>query len=138
MLAFATKWGPAPRLARRIPFGYTVDPNDEKVLLPVVFELEALAEAAEFLAKGHSLRSVARWLSGKTGRDITHEGLKRRVNHDKTDNRRALTTRRWAESIAQAAKEVREFDLKKGNSTEWYDGFVRDLVETLQRQAEEG
>ena len=39
-LAFAKEnWGPAPRLSRVIPFGYAVDPLNDKYLVPVIFEL---------------------------------------------------------------------------------------------------
>lgn len=129
-----SRWGIAPRLSSRIPFGYALDPDDPKQLIPVVFELEALDKARKYLKEGHSLRKVSQWLSDKTGRKITHEGLKQRVECDKTNGNRIKVIRRWSEDLAEAVKEVREFDLKNGNSTEWYDEFVRKLLEKTKGQ----
>ena len=137
-LSFAAgKWGPCPRLSRNIPFGYMIDPTNEKMLLPIVKELEALEEAKGHLKRGYGLRTVAKWLEGETGRPISHEGLKRRVNTDVSNVRRATTLRSWAERIASAAQDVRTFDRKVGNSTEWYDSFIQNLVDSIQRSSEE-
>lgn len=136
-LSFAAgKWGPCPRLSRLIPYGYMVDPANEKMLLPIVKELEALEQAKVHLKRGYSLRTVAQWLEGTTGRPISHEGLKRRVQMDIANVRRATTLRTWSERLLKAAQDVRAFDLKVGNDTEWYDKFVADLVESLKGASE--
>jgi len=129
-LSFTTKkWGVIPKLSPKVAFGYVEDPEDPSLLLPVVFELEALERAKHYLEQGHSLRKVSGWLSEKTGRKITHEGLKQRVLHDKLDERRAITLKRWAESLAAAVKKAKAYDQRFGNSTEWYDSLVSYLLE---------
>ena len=135
--ALATsRWGAIPNIRGvKVPFGYTVSPEDETVLLPVVFELEALDRAKQHILEGHSLRKVAEWLSEKTGRRITHEGLRIRVRNDRTDKKRADTFRRWAESLSKAVVETYEFDKKFGNDTSWTDEFLATLREKIERKA---
>lgn len=136
-LSFAAgKWGPCPRLSRLIPYGYMVDPANERMLLPVVHELEALEQAKAHLKKGYGLRTVAQWLEGTTGRHISHEGLKRRVQTDLANVRRATTLRTWAERLVRSAQEVRTFDIKVGNDTGWYDEFVAGILESLKGASE--
>lgn len=129
ILSFAQeKWGVIPRISHRIPYGYAEDPEDPTILQPVVFELEALEKAKDYLKRGHSLRKVSEWITEKTGRKITHEGLKQRVLHDRSDRRKSTTTRRWAESLAEAVKKAKDFDERYGYDTEWYDDLVAHLL----------
>ena len=70
------------RRARTIPFGYkqSQDPN---YIEPIKEELEALRQAEEY-TKTCSLRETAKWLHRKTGRYISHVGLKKRLNRSRT------------------------------------------------------
>ena len=70
------------RKARTIPFGYKLS-EDTDFIEPVDSELQALQEAKNYL-KTCSYREVAQWLHRKTGRYLSHVGLKRRVIRDKT------------------------------------------------------
>ena len=70
------------RKARTIPFGYKIS-DDTNFIESVDSELEALQEAKNYL-KTCSYREVAQWLHRKTGRYLSHVGLKRRVIRDKT------------------------------------------------------
>ena len=70
------------RKSRVIPFGYQVDETG-KLLIPIPSELEALEEAKNYL-KTCSYREVAQWLHRKTGRYLSHVGLKRRIIRDST------------------------------------------------------
>ena len=63
------------RKARTIPFGYKLS-NDPDYIEPVQEELNALHEAKEYL-NNCSYREVARWLTQKTNRSITHTGLRK-------------------------------------------------------------
>ena len=65
------------RKARTIPFGFkqSEDPN---YLEPIREELDALRQAREY-SKTCSLRETAQWLHRKTGRYISHVGLKKRI-----------------------------------------------------------
>ena len=66
------------RKARTIPFGYKLA-DDTNYIEPVQEELDALKEAKEYL-NNCSYREVARWLSQKTNRSITHTGLKKIID----------------------------------------------------------
>ena len=68
--------------ARTIPFGFkqSQDPN---YLEPVKEELDALRQAGDYL-KTCSLRETAKWLHRKTGRYISHVGLKKRLERNTT------------------------------------------------------
>ena len=63
--------------ARTIPFGFKQS-NDPNYLEPVKEELDALRQAEEY-SKTCSLRETAQWLHRKTGRYISHVGLKKRL-----------------------------------------------------------
>ena len=67
------------RKARTIPFGYKLS-EDTNYIEPVEEELDALKEAKEYL-NNCSYREVARWLTQKTGRTITHTGLKKIIDN---------------------------------------------------------
>ena len=68
--------------ARTIPFGFkqSQDPN---YIEPVREELDALRQAKEY-SKTCSLRETAQWLHRKTGRYISHVGLKKRLARNST------------------------------------------------------
>ena len=70
------------KLARVIPFGFKS--SEEKGLLESVpSEIEALDQAKKYL-ETCSYREVAIWLHKKTGRYISHVGLRKRVKRDST------------------------------------------------------
>ena len=75
------------RRARTIPFGFkqSQDPN---YLEPVKEELQALDQAREY-SKTCSLRETAQWLHRKTGRYISHDGLKKRLARNSTSETKA-------------------------------------------------
>ena len=50
---------------RTVPFGYVIDPENDRLLQPVVLELEALELAKQHLRQ-YSYRDVARWLEKQT------------------------------------------------------------------------
>ena len=70
------------RRARTIPFGYK-QAQDPNYLEPVREELDALRQAGDYL-KTCSLRETAKWLHRKTGRYISHVGLKKRLERSGT------------------------------------------------------
>ncbi len=104
------EWKAIPRVAKTVPFGYRVDPENEHILRPVPIELDALAKAKQHL-KQYSYRQVANWLSNFTGRNISHIGLMKRVKREKKRQNQARTLRVWAEyaeKAIQAAKKLEE------------------------------
>ena len=70
------------RRARTIPFGFKQS-SDPNYLEPIREELDALNQAREY-SKTCSLRETASWLSRKTGRYISHVGLKKRLERNST------------------------------------------------------
>ena len=64
--------------ARVVPFGFKQS-SDPDYLEPVKEELDALRQAKEY-SKTCSLRETASWLHRKTGRYISHVGLKKRLD----------------------------------------------------------
>ena len=72
------EWMPIPRIARTVPFGYELDPEDKNLLKPIKIELDLLEQARKYI-KQYSYREVAHWLSKNSGRDISHVGLMKRL-----------------------------------------------------------
>lgn len=100
---------PIPKIARTIPFGYVEDPEDKDMLLPVPRELRALEKAKEHLQQ-YSYREVANWLVKQTGRDISHAGLKKRIESEQSNKRRAATLREWARRYKKAIAKAEEIE----------------------------
>ena len=104
------EWIAIPRIARTVPFGYALDPENEHILRPIPIELDALKKAKEHL-KQYSYREVANWLSTFTGRSISHVGLMKRVKREQRRKNKARTLRVWseyAEKAIQAAQKLEE------------------------------
>ena len=68
--------------ARTIPFGFKQS-EDPEYLEPIKEELDALNQAREY-SKTCTLRETAQWLQRKTGRYISHVGLKKRLERSST------------------------------------------------------
>ena len=73
--------------ARTIPFGFKQS-EDPEYLEPIKEELEALDQAKKYL-KSCSYRETAEWLHRKTGRYISHVGLRKRVTRGTTSETEA-------------------------------------------------
>ena len=104
------EWIQIPRIARIIPFGYKLNETDKELLDPIPYELEALELARKYI-KQYSLRQVANWLTTKTGREISHIGLRKRLLHERQRKNKARTLKRWseyAEKAIQKAKAIEE------------------------------
>ena len=68
--------------ARIIPFGFKQS-QDPDYIEPIKEELDALRQAREY-SKTCSLRETAQWLHRKTGRYISHVGLRKRLARNST------------------------------------------------------
>ena len=77
-LYYLLKMQSIKRKARVIPFGYRLS-EDTDYIEPIQSELDALEEAKQYL-NNCSYREVARWLSQKTNRSITHTGLRKIID----------------------------------------------------------
>ena len=106
------EWLPVPRIARTVPFGYEVDPEDEDLLLPIKEELDHLEKAKMYLRQ-YTLREVAAWLSKNTGRYISHLGLQKRIKHERQRKDKARSLRKWAEYAEKAIKKAEEIETSR-------------------------
>ena len=106
------EWIPIPRISRTIPFGYDIDPDDPDVLLPNEHQLDMLEKAKQYL-KQYSYREVANWLTRNTGRDISHVGLKKRLDNERTRKNKAGSLRRWADYAKKAITKAEELEAKR-------------------------
>jgi hypothetical protein len=112
-----SKWLEIPRISRTIPFGYEVHEEDEHILVPIVNELEALEVAKGYLTE-YSYRDVARWLSDRTGRQISHIGLRKRIQKEKQRKSKAATYKAWAKKYETAIKKFEELEEKRTGAKE--------------------
>ena len=103
------EWIQIPRIARIIPFGYKVNETDKELLDPIPYELEALELARKYI-KQYSLRQVANWLTTKTGREISHIGLRKRLLHERQRKNKARTLKRWSEYATKAIEKAKAIE----------------------------
>jgi hypothetical protein len=88
-------WSIIPRinLTVRIPHGYKTDPSDNTIFVPDLAQIEWLEKALDYVDDGNSFRAVAEWYTDKTGRKISHQGVKiiweRHRKHLKNNERAA-------------------------------------------------
>ena len=104
-------WLPIPRISKTIPFGYVEHETDDDLLMPIIEELEALELAKDYL-KEYSYREVARWLSDKAGRQISHVGLRKRVQIEKKRKGKAETYKLLLKKYEAALQKLEEIESK--------------------------
>lgn len=102
-------WKPVVRIGRHIPFGYEQDPDDPDILLPIERELELLEQAKIYMRR-YSLRQVARWLSEESGRYISHEGLRKRVNIERSRKAQAAIYHQYARRAKEASEKAKRIE----------------------------
>ena len=103
------EWMPIPRIARTIPFGYELDPEDKNLLKPIKIELDLLEQARKYI-KQYSYREVANWLSKNSGRNISHVGLMKRLKNERKRQNQAISLRRWADYAQKAIQKAEEIE----------------------------
>ena len=110
------EWLEIPRISRTIPFGYRIHKTDDKLLVPNIEELEALELAKEYL-KEYSYREVARWLSDRTRQEISHVGLRKRIQTEKQRKSKAATYKTWLAKYKEALTKLEEIESKRTGAT---------------------
>ena len=71
------------KLSSTIPFGYKISDKDSAFLEEVPEQLEALEDIKELLRmKALSLREGSMWLEHRTGRSLSHAGLKKMMDNE--------------------------------------------------------
>ena len=108
-------WERIPRLVKFVPFGYEIDPNDDRWLNPIEKELELL-ELAKKHVKQYSLRQVAAWLTTQSGRSITHDGLKKRLDVERKRKRITTIKRQYAKRLEKALRQIEILEKERPGS----------------------
>ena len=103
------QWIQIPRIARIVPFGYKVNEEDSNLLDPIPFELEAIEVARQYV-KQYSYRQVANWITTKTGRDISHVGLRKRLMNERQRKNKATTLKSWTEWAEKAIQKAKAYE----------------------------
>jgi len=103
------EWHIIARVSRTIPFGYEIDKENEKVLQPIVVELEALELAKRHL-KQYAYKDVAIWLTKQTGRYISGEGLRKRITIEQKRKRTASIKRNLARRLQETLSEIKKLE----------------------------
>ena len=110
------QWKRIPKIARLVPFGYEIDPEDENFLLPVEQELDALELAKKHLRQ-YSYRQVANWLTQQTGRYISYRGLKKRIDIEKNRRKVASVKRELARRLEKTLHQIKKLEESTGTYT---------------------
>ena len=110
------EWLEIPRISKTIPFGYKEHKTDDKLLIPIIEELEALELAKEYLNE-YSYREVAGWLSERTGREISHVGLRKRIQIEKQRKNKATTYKTWLKQYESTLQKLEEIESKRTGAT---------------------
>ena len=109
------EWSKIPRISRIIPFGYEKNEEDSDILNPIPYELEAIELARKYV-KQYSFRQVANWVTKKTGREISHVGLRKRLMHEQQRKNQARTLRRWSEYAQKAIEKAKAIEEERTGS----------------------
>ena len=72
-------------------------------------ELEAIELARKYI-KQYSYREIANWLTKKTGREISHVGLRKRLMHEQQRKNKARTLRKWSEYAQKAIEKAKAIE----------------------------
>ena len=102
-------WHEIVRITKKIPFGYALHPENDRLLVPIVEELEALELAKRHLQQ-YSYRAVANWLSKETGRYISHMGLKKRVELEQRRKKAITIKRKFAKWLEKTLEEIEKLE----------------------------
>ena len=103
------EWVQIPRIARTIPFGYKQSEEDPDILDPIPEELDLLEKARGYINQ-YSYRQVANWLVTNTGRQISHVGLRKRLQHERQRKQTVASIRKWADYAEKAIAKAKEIE----------------------------
>ena len=103
------QWHTIVRVTKKIPWGYELHPENDRLLVPIEHELEALELAKRHL-KQYSYRAVANWLSKETGRYISHMGLKKRIEVEQRRRKVITIKRKFAKWLQETLSEIEKLE----------------------------
>ena len=84
-------------------------PENDRLLVPVEHELEALELAKQHL-KQYSYRAVAQWLSKETDRYISHMGLKKRIEVEQKRRKASAIKRKLAKWLEETLSQIEKLE----------------------------
>ena len=117
------EWHTVVRLGntnKGIPYGYKVCYDNDALLEPIPHELEALELAKRHL-KQYSYADVCLWLEKQTGRPITQQALRRRVDID-LKRKKATTAKRFlAKRLEKILKEIETLEKNRIGAYSTYE-----------------
>ena len=96
-----------------IPYAYKADEEDPLLLIPDEEIVALTEEAMDYLDKGHSLRETAHWLSEKSGRTISHQGLSNIWRRHRKSERQKTLDKSNRKRKPKTSKEKAEARLKR-------------------------
>ena len=105
----ATKESRSKTHSKKKKKGYEKNEEDPDILNPIPFELEAIEMARKYV-KQYSFRQVANWVTQKTGREISHVGLRKRLMHEQQRKNKARTLRKWSEYAQKAIEKAKAIE----------------------------
>ena len=115
-------WERVPRLSKRsVPFGYEIDPTDDTWLSPISRQLELLELAKKHL-KQYSYREVSAWLTTQSGRRITHDGLKKRIDVERRRKSLAAIKRKLALWLKETIQQYEALEKERIGYYTYEDG----------------
>ena len=86
-----------PNKTAKIPYAYKADDDDPLVLIPDPIIVRYVEQAMDYLDEGHSSRRTADWLSEKSGKTISHQGLSNIWKAHRSETSELLKSRKEAE-----------------------------------------
>lgn len=95
------------------PWGYDVSEDDPDLLIPDSEALELL-EQAKIYIKRYTKSEVAEWLSVKSGRPITAQGITRRIQLEQRHKKNASRYRQLEQIAKEAAKKAKYYEERTG------------------------
>lgn len=119
----------------KVPFGYEQDEDNQKWLKPIKKELDALEMAKKYV-KRYTYPEVAAWLTTQTGRSITSDGLRQRINSEIERKKRVGYYRSLARRYKEALQKAEEYEKRLGK-VEKTDFFDSDPFIQLSRDWEQ-
>lgn len=92
----------------KLPYAYMVSEEDPLNLVPDPAMVPFVEEAMDYLDAGHSYRTVAAWLTEKTGQTISHQGISNIWRHHRGDRKSPKMQKLKAEARKKKPKTAAE------------------------------
>ncbi len=97
------KWPSVRRTNSIVPWGYTEDPTNPRMMDPIQDHLDAFEQAKEYIKQGCSYRDTAKWLTATTECRMSHVGLHKRINQAIKKKRSKAAKKAWQTRYGEQA-----------------------------------